>query len=82
MSEDREDLILKAIDDLKNDVVKGFDKIDNRLKPLEEFKTKYETIRTAIIALIITAAALMAFLWNYNQFTNFRPVAQAEQKIK
>jgi len=79
MGEDREDLILKAIDDLKNDVVKGFDKIDNRLKPLEEFKTKYETIRTAILALVIMAAALMAFLWNYNQYTNFRPAVHAEQ---
>lgn len=40
---------------------------------LVDFKTRYETIRTAILTLILTVAALMAFLWNYTNYTNYRP---------
>lgn len=54
----------------------------NVIDGLVEFKTRYETMRTAIITLILTGAASMAFLWNYTNYTNFksspRPV-QAEQ---
>lgn len=49
---------------------------------LVEFKTRYETLRTAIITLIITAAACMAFLWNYTNYTNFRPPTSAAGQTK
>lgn len=79
MNEDREDLILKAIDELKKDMKEGFEKIEKRITPLETFKTQYETIRTALIALILVGAAAMAFLWNYTNYTNYRQPAQAVQ---
>lgn len=36
---------------------------------LVDFKTRYETMRTAIITLILVSAALMAFLSNYTNYS-------------
>lgn len=43
------------------------------ISELVDFKTRYETIRTAILTLILTVAAIMAILWNYTNYTNYRP---------
>ncbi len=82
MGEDREDLILKAIDGLKIDMVKGFEKIDGRITPLETFRTQYESVRTFIISTIVIIGVLVAITYNFQRIGQTQPTQPQTSTIQ